>query len=162
MARRHKPQPEPQPRRPTRSPKVVIDDAAKQVAASVARAYAKPKPPRAEAVDPGAQALEAEMRAPKQTITARPQPQPVETPSGGIIYGGKCHRCEQPISVHMKPVEGTYQLMNFYSVRCVCKGTVSIHKIGPMDHTEFEHLDPNHPKNARLESIDGVGKENGK
>jgi len=138
----------------------VIDDAAKQVAASVARAYAKPT--KAEGTDPGVQALEAEMRAPKETIKARPQQQPVETPEGGIIYGGKCHRCEQPISVHMKPIEGTYQLMNFYTVRCVCKGTVSIHKIGPMDHTEFEHLDPNHPRNARIESIDGVGKESDK
>jgi hypothetical protein len=160
MARRHKPQPEAQPRRPTRSPKVAIDQAAKQVAASVARAYAKPSKP--EAVDPGAQALEAELRAPKNTIKARPQPQPVETTKDGIIYGGKCKRCDQPISVHMKPIEGTYQLMNFYTVRCVCKGTVSIHKIGPMDHTEFEHLDPNHPRNARIESIDGVGKESDK
>jgi hypothetical protein len=127
----------------------------------VTKAVTKPTP-KAEAIDPGAQALEAELRAPKNTIKPRPQQEPVETTEAGIIYGGKCHRCEQPISVHMKPIEGTYQLMNFYSVRCSCKGTAAIHRIGPPDHNEFTHLDPNNPVNARIESIDGVGKENDK
>jgi len=156
VARRHKPEPPPAPRRPTRSPKQVIDEAVKRIT----KAAAQPaKPPKPGMRDPGAQALEAELRTPKKTIKARPRQEPIETTAAGHVYGGKCHRCEQPISVHIKPIEGTYQLMNFYSVRCVCKGTASIHKIGPVDHHEFEHLDPNNPRNARLDSIDGVGKD---
>src|SRR6187397_1600226 len=103
MARRHKPQPEPQPRprRPTRSPKTVIDQAAKQVADAVAKAS---KPPKPGMSDPGARRLEAEALAPggRKTVTAKPQPEPIDTPKAGITYGGTCNRCEQSVRVHMK------------------------------------------------------------
>jgi hypothetical protein len=152
MARRHKPQPE--PRRPTRSAKLVLDQAAAQIARSV-------KEPKPGASNAASRKLAAEQLIPRKTVQARPQPEPVETPAAGITFGGKCKRCDQSVRIHMKATEGTFQLMNFYSVRCVCKGTISVHLIGPSDHTQFEHLDPNNPRNARVESIDGVGKENG-
>jgi len=159
MARRHKPEPDPPPRRPSRSAKVVLDQAAKQVAQSVARTS---KPPKPGMSDPGARRLEAEaLSPPRKTVQARPHEEPVETPKAGITYGGKCKRCDQEVRVHIKATEGTFQLMNFYSLRCVCKGTISAHLIGPSHHEDFSHLDPNNPKNARIESIDGVGKDNG-
>jgi hypothetical protein len=161
MARRHKPQPEPQPRRPTRSTKLTLDEAAKRVAQSVTKAS---KPPKPGMSDPGARRLEAEALAPgtRRTVQARPQPEPIDTPKEGITYGGTCKRCDQSVRVHMKSTEGTFHLLNFYDVRCVCKGQISLHYVGEYGHEAFAGLDPNHPSNARLESIDGVGKEDGK
>ena len=157
MARRHKPQPEPQPRRPSRTPKVVLDRVAAQVAESVAKAS---KPPKPGMSDPGARRLEAEALAPgtRKTVTAKPQAEPIETPKVGITYGGQCGRCEQTVRVHMKATEGVFQLLNFYSVRCVCKGQISLHYIGEYGHDAFAALDPNDPSNRRIDSVDGVGK----
>jgi hypothetical protein len=149
------------PRRPT---KVILDQAARQIADGVAKAYQEPgqparrptgriprspkKPdgPRAKPgmSDPAARRLEAETLTPtaRKTITARPQQEPVETAKVGILYGGKCKRCEQAVRVHIKPVEGTFQLMNFYDVRCACKGHVTIGLIGPGTYQEFAGLQP--------------------
>ena len=163
MARRHKPEPERQPRRPSRSPKNVLDEAAKQVAQSVAKA-SKPKPAKPGMSDPGARRLEAEALAPgtRRTVTPKPQAEPIDTPKEGITYGGECARCGQSVRVHMKSTEGTFHLLNFYNVRCVCKGQISLHFIGEYSYDAFAGLDPTHPSNARRDSIDGVGKENGK
>lgn len=139
-----------EPRRPSRPPKVVLDEAAKNVAKNVAEAYAQPRRPRKKKSQP--------LDPPKSTVKVRPQQEPVDTPTEGITYGGKCARCEQVVRVHIKTTEGQIKLMNFYSVRCPCKGTISIHRIGPADHNEFAHLDPNHPNNQRIDSVDGVGK----
>lgn len=137
------------PRRPTR---VILEKAAKEVAENVARAYAegesaprrpsKPKYKRPGMSEPGARHLTAESLTPTKTITARPHAEPVETPKVGILYGGKCKRCEQEVRVHIKAIEGTFQLMNFYDIRCACKGQVALHLIGPMTHLEFAGLQP--------------------
>jgi hypothetical protein len=157
MARRHKPQPEREPRRPKRSAKTVIDQAARQVAESVAKAS---KPPKPGMSDPGARRLEAEALAPgaRRTVTAKPQAEPIDTPKAGITYGGTCNRCDQSVRVHMKATEGVFQLLNFYNVRCVCKGQISLHYVGEYGHDAFAGLDPNNPANRRIDTVDGVGK----
>lgn len=138
------------PRRPTR---VILDKAAKEVADNVAKAYAgeepvprrpnKPKKGKRPGMsEPGARHLTAESLTETKPVTARAHAEAVETPKVGIIYGGKCKRCDQAVRVHIKAIEGTFQLMNFYDIRCACKGQVALHLIGPMTHLEFAGLQP--------------------
>jgi hypothetical protein len=105
--------------------------------------------------DPGARLIQAEELAggPKP-ITARAQQEPLvgEIPKGGVTYHGKCRRCDQDIRLHIKGVDGTCYLMNFYDVRCACKGRVGLYPIGPASYQMFAHLDPQHPSNRRLEA----------
>lgn len=141
------------PKRPTGGTRIPLKNPQLEAAVDrVVKAARRPTKAKPGMADPGAKAIEAERLKPKNLVKARPQPEPIDTPKDGVTYAGKCKRCDQPIRVHIKATEGTFQLLNFYSVRCMCKGQVSLSVVGPSDHEQFAALDPSHPANRRLEA----------
>lgn len=63
----------------------------------------------------------------KVYVTPRdPQRELKEMPESGVVYGSTCHRCDQPVRMHIKATEGDFVLMNYYTAKCLCGGTLSM------------------------------------